>query len=177
MFIFFAFFGLIALITGIFLRKKFKKKTWCILIWVGVLSVFIAAVLFVCTILLVNRQDVNVPIDPIEDDVCGRDWWTWRGYTENYELNENLTVCFSAVDSDDFYGVYDASDGTRIGSLQLGEYTAKDTDGFEIADYNGDGINDIGVKLDNGQVLKYCHDSESEPWPDDVTGGYKLYND
>jgi hypothetical protein len=80
MFIYFAIFGLIVLITGIILRIKFKKKEGSILIGVGVLSVIISIVLFVCTLLLIYRQDDN-----------------------------NLAVCFSTGDESDFYGVYDAS--------------------------------------------------------------------
>ena len=89
MFIYFAIFGLIVLITGIILRKKFKKKVWIILIGVGVLSVIISIVLFVCTLLLVYSQDDNVQIsstDSIDIDIIGRDCRTWRGYTEDYEI-------------------------------------------------------------------------------------------
>jgi hypothetical protein len=80
MFIFFAIFGLIVLITGIVLKMKSKKKVWNILIGLGIMGVIISLILFICTILLVYGQDDNIPsssIDSIDIDIYVCDYMPW----------------------------------------------------------------------------------------------------
>ncbi|MDY0235370.1 MAG: LPXTG cell wall anchor domain-containing protein [Gudongella sp.] len=80
MFIFFAIFGLIVLITGIILKMKSKKKVWNILIGLGIMGVIISLILFICTILLVYGQDDNIPsssIDSIDIDIYVCDYMPW----------------------------------------------------------------------------------------------------
>lgn len=163
MFIVYAIIGIALLVLGLFLYKKFQKKGWKILIYVGILSLLVSIILFVCTILLVTAQDS-------EDEVAiGGDWRTWRAYTSSYVLSENLSVCFSAQEEDGFYAMYDDSSGTRIGTLFLGEYLVKDTTGgFIFQDYDGDEINDIGVPLNNGQILTFSYNSDNDMWDEIV---------
>ncbi|WP_027398452.1 hypothetical protein [Anaerovorax odorimutans] len=81
MFIFFAIIGLTILITGIILKRKFQKKVWTILICMGVLTLIVAVLLFIGTLLLINGDySDNQPIRE------GGDWHTWRGYSPDYVL-------------------------------------------------------------------------------------------
>ncbi|AET67888.1 hypothetical protein Desor_2292 [Desulfosporosinus orientis DSM 765] len=179
MFIFWAISGLIIFTAGMILRIKYRKKAGTILTGIGIFTLVIAVMLFIGTLLLVNRDDtdgrIEDPAVPSQGQVTGADWRTWRGYTQDYVLNGDFAVCFSGQTSDDFYAMYDASSGARIATLLLEEYTVADTGGFTVADYNGDGLDDIGVQLHDGQVLMFCYDPEGGSWPEDVTGGYRRY--
>lgn len=108
-----------------------------------------------------------------EGPVIGGDPSVWRGYSEDYVLSDNMTVCFSSLDSRDGYAVYESASFGRIGSLILPESLSLDDikSGIEIEDYNGDGLNDAGIITNDGAVIQYIFvPDDISTWPDKVGG-------
>ncbi|MCL2519125.1 MAG: hypothetical protein FWF15_11230 [Oscillospiraceae bacterium] len=104
----------------------------------------------------------------IEEQRIGSNWRTWQGYTEDYYLNDDLAVCFSELDDVCGYAVYDASNGSRIGSIVFNGYDWDDIiyDIFQTQD------NKIGVIMSDGAILWYLYDPDGEGWSEENTGGY-----
>jgi hypothetical protein len=104
----------------------------------------------------------------------GGDWRTWRGYTSDYIISDELTVTFSGQTDEDFYCVYDAAGGNRIGTLLFEDgHLVEDaqSEDFLISDADGDGDNDVGVTLKDGAVMWFAYDPENlGTWPDNISG-------
>ncbi len=110
----------------------------------------------------------------------GGDWRVQRGYSEDYALSDSLTVCFAPLDEGDGWGVYDASDGARIGSLMFTgtENRSNDIGTVQVSDHNGDGVNDIGLEAGGENLLWFGYDPEAiGSWPEDTSGGFYLIGD
>ena len=115
--------------------------------------------------------DFPIPLDVDDDNIPGRDWRTWRAYSNDYVLSEDLTVCFSPFDNENGYAVYDSYSGARIGGLIFnGEYDI--TNEFTISDHDADGISDIGVIVENDGIIWYGYNPSADDWSAENTGGY-----
>lgn len=136
----------------------------------GVIIVYVLIACFTltsCSILFgSSEQRINEELE--EPD--GKDWRTWRSYGDQYVLSNEMTVSFSSLDSRNGYAAYDMSYGGRIGTLMLPEPLIFDDIGdcvFEIEDYNGDGLTDVGIKTNDGTVIRYLFVPDNiGTWPD-----------
>jgi len=182
--------GLAVLITGIVLTIRRKKAVGIALTVIGALAFLAGTFLTVCTFILVdyihNQPAKEPPVTEVattetkavtglsdeepNDDISDDDWRTWRSYSEDYKISDSLTVCVSLFDDCTGYAVYDSADGTRIASLV--NDTEADIDLWEIRvkDINGDGVNELGIALTNGETIWFAY-SDSEIWSEDNTAG------
>ena len=111
--------------------------------------------------------DPGVEENESEDAVsAGSDWRTWRSYTEDFVISDDVTVCLSPFDTATGYAVYNSDNGDRIGSL-----SGIETDGSETIvceDTDGDGVNELGITISDETVyFKYT----GEPWIEGQGGG------
>lgn len=115
---------------------------------------------------------------PSSEPVPGEDWRTWRSYSDDYVISDDLTVTFSLFDEADGFAVYSAWDGERIASLIYPEgMSASWEDMFWVEDYDGDGLNDIGLFLEDGTELWFLFwPDRMGSWPDDPEGCFVLYD-
>ena len=191
--------GLAALIIGIVLIVRRKKAVGITLTVLGSLAFLAGTFLAVCTLILVDfihNQPVKEP--PVtgsvtagteapvtetteetsetdteteeDDEILGGDWQTWRSYSDEYPITDDLTVCLSLFDDSTGYAVYDSSDGNRIASLVNDTENAVDPWNTVSDDINGDGINELGIVLTNGETLWYRY-VEGGMWNENNVNG------
>ena len=190
--------GIIVLVIGIYLIvRRNNKPVGIVLTVVGIIVSFGGIFLSVCTFILVDfirTQPVKEPpadvlaqlteasavTEPGEtDDIDGNyllgedsggDWRTWRSYSDDYSITDDLTVCLSLFDDVTGYAVYDSANGLRIASLI--KNTDADIDPWKITaeDKDGDGINELGISLTNGETLWFAYRS-GETWSENNTAG------
>ena len=190
--------GIIILVIGIFLIvRKDNKPVGIILTVIGIIISFGGIFLTVCTIILVDfihSQPVKEPPAPVQtqltaaseaaelydtadtdgnylsDGESGSDWRTWRSYSDDYTVTDGLTVCVSLFDDGTGYAVYDSADGQRIASLVNDSGTDMEQWKISAADTDGDGVNEIGIVLTNGETLWFGYKA-GEIWSEDNTSG------
>ncbi len=76
----------------------------------------------------------------ITDDILGKDWNTWRSYGIDIKINDDLSLTFSLLDTMNGYAVYDAADGTRVGTVMFPEdHQYEQPDTIHTDDIDGDG--------------------------------------
>lgn len=169
--------GAIGLAAGIVRARKTGDRRWHILTAAGAVLAAAGIILAAAVFLLLGGIASDVPEAESTDGqtVVGGDWRTWRGYSADYVITDELTVCLSELDNGSGYGVYDCADGGRIASLLAPDGTEGFFDRDVVsADRDGDGSNDLGVELADGSVLWYCFDAEGlGTWPDDTDGCFK----
>ena len=112
-------------------------------------------------------DDMSAEENGSEDAVsAGSDWRTWRSYTDDFVISDDVTVCLSPFDTATGYAVYNSDNGDRIGSL-----SGIETDGSETIvceDTDGDGVNELGITISDETVyFKYT----GEPWIEGQGGG------
>lgn len=112
--------GLVLLLYG---RRKHK-----LLSILGILLVAAGLFLLASALLLtesIRNSDPNPgPDDPgisSRGETDGQDWRTWRSYSEDFLICDQVTVCLSPLDGGAGYGVYDSGSGERIGTLSANE--------------------------------------------------------
>ena len=151
--------------SAVFLKKKKTARILCMIlcaaavllsaVWMGLTAYFVWAV----------GQDAptGIPDGPaVAED--GGDWHTWRSYTRDYSVKDDLSVTLSPLDGGKGYAVYNASTGERIGTLLDG------TGQEEILceDIDGDGVCELGIALSSGTVwYRYT----GSPWVEGTGGG------
>jgi len=111
----------------------------------------------------IQNAPTGIPDGPaVAED--GGDWHTWRSYTGDYAVKDDLSVTLSPLDGGKGYAVYNASTGERIGTLLDG------TGQEEILceDIDGDGVCELGIALSSGTVwYRYT----GSPWVEGTGGG------
>ena len=187
--------GLAALIIGIVLTVRRKKGAGITLIVLGTLAFLAGTFLSVCAYILVDfihNQPVKEPpaAEPVTAEtsetaagtsdtyteteesyeIVGGDWQTWRSYSDEYVITDGFTVCLSLFDDSTGYAVYAGSDGSRIASLVNDTETAVDPWNITSEDIDGDGINELGIGLTDGETLWYRY-NEGETWSENNTNG------
>lgn len=147
--------GIAVMIAGIALAKKQRQKRWHSLTVCGVLLAAVCLVLLISGILLLNgiQHDPVPPADvrdaiTNEDAIAGDDWRSVRSYTGDYDISEQYTVCFSMLDDQTGFGVYDSESGARIGSVVVPEGMLASSWEIETGDIDGNGTNDVSVPVD-----------------------------
>ncbi len=185
--------GVIALAAGIVLIVLKKKVAGIVLTVCGALAAVAGVVLSLCALILVDYihnkpaadvtiEQETVPVlvtedDPEEEpdvdgvigDEVGDDWRTWRSYSEDYMINDGLTVCVSLLDDLKGYAVYNSSNGDRIGTII--NTSDSDLESWEVKaeDTDGDGTNELGMVLADGERLWFRYTGEE--WSEDNTAG------
>ena len=186
--------GLAALIIGIIFLTRSKKAVGITLTILGALAFIAGTFLAVCSFILVDYiHDQPAKEPPVTgsvtteaeitdetsdayteteeaDDIVGGDWQTWRSYSDEYVITDSLTVRLSLFDDNTGYAVYDSSDGSRIASLI--NDTGTDVDRWKIIseDIDGDGVNELGLGLTDGETLWYRY-IEGETWSENNING------
>ena len=151
--------------SAVFLKKKKTARILCMILcaaavllsvlWMGLTAYFVWAV----------GQDApaDIPDDPAPAE-DGGDWHTWRSYTGDYAVTEDLSVTLSPLDGGKGYAVYDASTGERIGTLSEGSGQEE----ILCEDIDGDGVCELGIVLPNGTAwYRYT----GSPWVEGTGGG------
>ncbi len=151
--------------SAVFLKKKKTARILCMILcaaavllsaaWMGLTAYFVWAV----------GQDApaDTPDDPASAD-DGGDWRTWRSYTGDYAVTEDLSVTLSPLDGGKGYAIYDASTGERIGTLSEGSGQEE----ILCEDIDGDGVCELGIVLPNGTAwYRYT----GSPWVEGTGGG------
>ncbi len=111
----------------------------------------------------------ETPTETATSELVGGDWRTWRSYTPDIEICDDLTVCLSRLDDDTGYGVFDCSNGERIGSLLIPEgVTGFFDQGPFSADFDGDGNVDIGIATEQRAVWFSFDAAMMGSWPEDL---------
>ena len=182
--------GLAALIIGIILMIRRKKAAGITLTVLGALAFLAGTLLTVCAFILVDfihnqpvkeppvagsvtsetETAVDLPDEEPNDNNAGGDWRSWRSYSDEYIITDELTVCLSLFDDSTGYAVYDCSDGSRIASLVNDTEIAVDPWNITSEDIDGDGVNELGIVLTDGETLWYRY-IEGEMWSESNTGG------
>lgn len=151
--------------SAVFLKKKKTARILCMMlcavvvlltaVWMGLTAYFIWAV----------GQDspADIPDDPAAAE-NGGDWRTWRSYTGDYAVKEDLSVTLSPLDGGNGYAVYNASTGARIGTLPEGGGQEE----ILCEDIDGDGICELGIALSEETVWYRYTDT---PWVEGTGGG------
>ncbi|MCR4740795.1 MAG: hypothetical protein K5886_11130 [Lachnospiraceae bacterium] len=153
-----------------------KKKARIILIITGILSYVCGFIMIVTTLYFAWAVSNDAPYIETPGDggsvnhdgsgVDGNDWRTWRSYTGDFIINEDLTVCLSAFDNGTGYAVYDSSTGDRIGSLMSIGTTGQEE--IVCEDKDGDGVNELGI-VKKKDTKWFCY-TDSE-WIEGTDGG------
>jgi len=152
-------------VSAVFLKKKKTARILCMILCAAV--VLLTAAWMGLTAYFVWAVGQDAPADNPNDPAAaedGGDWRTWRSYTGDYAVTEDLSVTLSPLDSGKGYAVYDAVTGERIGTLLDG------TGQEEILceDIDGDGVCELGIALSNGTVwYRYT----GSPWVEGTGGG------
>ena len=138
------------------------------------------ALVFAAIVMLSGMALSDVVEMPEEEEmeIAGADWRTWRAYSEGYALTDEWTVTLSPLDEHNGYAAYEANTGTRIGSLVFPDRTLDDVihDGVIIDDRSGDGVNDIGVSLVDGEVMWFSFmPDEIGSWPENTMGCFPYF--
>lgn len=159
--------GIVIIFLGFILAKSKNSKLWHILsvIGTGVLTVFIVLTISFCAD---NGNDYESPA------LANTNWREQKTYSQDYQLNEDTSICVSMLDDLGGYAVYNAENGERIGTLAwpnyqigVGEWELK------IADVNGDKSNDIGVIMQNSTVIWYKYSPNKEYSKDNPNGCFE----
>ena len=177
--------GLVVLAAGIILIIRRKKAVGITLTVLGAAAGLTGAFLTVCTFILVdyirNRQADEPPaVTEITEDIfvesendltgeIGNDWRTTRSYSDNIVISDELTVCLSVLDDTKGYAVYDSSDGNRIASLISDSSSGLDLWNVTASDLDGDGVNEIGAYLTNGETLWFRYNGRT--WNEENPSG------
>lgn len=165
--------------SAVFLKEKKTARLICMIL--SAAAVLLSAVWMALTAYFAWAVGQDAPADTpdapgeIEDDPAeapddpaaaedGGDWHTWRSYTDDYVVKDDLSVTLSPLDGGKGYAVYDASTGERIGTLSDGggeeEILSEDID--------GDGICELGIVLPETTVwYRYT----GSPWVEGTGGG------
>jgi hypothetical protein len=118
--------------------------------------------------------------DIISPPVPGEDWRTWRAYSKDYVIDDDLTVVFAALDEKNGYAVYDTANGERIASLLFPDgqsYEDVDYNNFRVLDCDNDGNNDIGIVVEDRTVFWYNYLPDLlGTWPEDVEGCFHYHS-
>ena len=177
--------GLVVLAAGIILIIRRKKAVGITLTVLGAAAGLTGAFLTVCTFILVDYIR-NIPADEppavteITEDIfvesendltgeIGNDWRTTRSYSDNIVISDELTVCLSVLDDTKGYAVYDSSDGNRIASLISDSSSDLDLWNVTASDLDGDGVNEIGTYLTNGETLWFRYNGRT--WNEENPSG------
>ena len=177
--------GLVVLAAGIILIIRRKKAVGITLTVLGAAAGLTGAFLTVCTFILVDYIR-NMPADEppavteITEDIfvesendltgeIGNDWRTTRSYSDNIVISDELTVCLSVLDDTKGYAVYDSSDGNRIASLISDSSSDLDLWNVTALDLDGDGVNEIGAYLTNGETLWFRYNGRT--WNEENPSG------
>lgn len=159
--------GIVIIFLGFILSKSKNSKLWHILsvIGTGVLTVFIVLTI---SFYADNGNDYESPA------LANTNWREQKTYSQDYQLNEDTSICVSMLDDLGGYAVYNAENGERIGTLAwpnyqigVGEWKLK------IADVNGDKSNDIGVIMQNSTVIWYKYSPNKEYSKDNPNGRFE----
>lgn len=159
--------GIVIIFLGFILAKSKNSKLWHILsvIGTGVLTVFIVLTISFCAD---NGNDYESPA------LANTNWREQKTYSQDYQLNEDTSICVSMLDDLGGYAVYNTENGERIGTLAwpnyqigVGEWELK------IADVNGDKSNDIGVIMQNSTVIWYKYSPNKEYGKDNPNGCFE----
>ena len=159
--------GIVIIFLGFILAKSKNSKLWHILsvIGTGVLTVFIVLTISFCAD---NGEDYESPA------LANTNWREQKTYSQDYQLNEDTSICVSMLDDLGGYAVYNTENGERIGTLAwpnyqigVGEWELK------IADVNGDKSNDIGVIMQNSTVIWYKYSPNKEYSKDNPNGRFE----
>ena len=177
--------GLVVLAAGIILIIRRKKAVGITLTVLGAAAGLTGAFLTVCTFILVdyirNRPADEPPaVTEITEDIfvesendltgeIGNDWRTTRSYSDNIVISDELTVCLSVLDDTKGYAVYDSSDGNRIASLIRDIFSDLDLWNVTASDLDGDGVNEIGAYLTNGETLWFRYNGRT--WNEENPSG------
>ncbi len=177
--------GLVVLAAGIILIIRRKKAVGITLTVLGAAAGLTGVFLTVCTFILVdyirNRPADEPPaVTEITEDIfvesendltgeIGNDWRTTRSYSDNIVISDELTVCLSVLDDTKGYAVYDSSDGNRIASLISDSSSDLDLWNVTASDLDGDGVNEIGAYLTNGETLWFRYNGRT--WNEENPSG------
>ncbi len=177
--------GLVVLAAGIILIIRRKKAVGITLTVLGAAAVLTGAFLTVCTFILVDYirsrpADEPPAVTEITEDIfvesendltgeIGNDWRTTRSYSDNIVISDELTVCLSVLDDTKGYAVYDSSDGNRIASLISDSSSDLDLWNVTASDLDGDGVNEIGAYLTNGETLWFRYNGRT--WNEENPSG------
>ena len=169
-FIILAIAGIALLAAGIVIKKKHRIA----LIVSGSALLVIGAVMVLLTVYFAwaVANDAPGPYDDMSTGggTSGADWRTWRSYSSDYVISDDVTVCMSPFDDRSGYAVYDSTIGDRIGSLTGIEITGNDN--FVTEDLDGDGINELGVIISGSSssaAVYYRYTGEA--WEEGTGGG------
>lgn len=124
--------GVVIIFLGVILAKSKNSKLWHILsvIGTGVLTVFIVLTISFCAD---NGKDYESPA------LVNTNWREQKTYSQDYQLNEETSICISTLDDLSGYAVYNTENGERIGTLACPNYQiGAGEQELKIADVNGD---------------------------------------
>ena len=159
--------GVVIIFLGVILAKSKNSKLWHILsvIGTGVLTVFIVLTISFCAD---NGKDYESPA------LVNTNWREQKTYSQDYQLNEETSICISTLDDLSGYAVYNTENGERIGTLACPNYQiGAGEQELKIADVNGDKSNDIGVIMQNSTVIWYKYSPNKEYSKDNPTGRFE----
>ena len=101
----------------------------------------------------------NLNSDSEDDELIGDDWRTWRSYTADYAISDDLTVCMAPYDDKTGFAVYDSRNGDRIGSLAV--KNAGYNTGIRCEDIDGDGVKELGFAESADETVWYSYDGSN----------------
>ena len=131
----------------------------------GVLTVFIVLTISFCAD---NGKDYESPA------LVNTNWREQKTYSQDYQLNEETSICVSMLDDLSGYAVYNTENGERIGTLACPNYQiGAGEQELKIADVNGDKSNDIGVIMQNSTVIWYKYSPNKEYSKDNPNGRFE----
>ncbi len=159
--------GVVIIFLGVILAKSKNSKLWHILsvIGTGVLTVFIVLTISFCAD---NGKDYESPA------LVNTNWREQKTYSQDYQLNEETSICISTLDDLSGYAVYNTENGERIGTLACPNYQiGAGEQELKIADVNGDKSNDIGVIMQNSTVIWYKYSPNKEYIKDNPNGRFE----
>ena len=159
--------GVVIIFLGVILAKSKNSKLWHILsvIGTGVLTVFIVLTISFCAD---NGKDYESPA------LVNTNWREQKTYSQDYQLNEETSICISTLDDLSGYAVYNTENGERIGTLACPNYQiGAGEQELKIADVNGDKSNDIGVIMQNSTVIWYKYSTNKEYSKDNPNGRFE----
>ena len=159
--------GVVIIFLGVILAKSKNSKLWHILsvIGTGVLTVFIVLTISFCAD---NGKDYESPA------LVNTNWREQKTYSQDYQLNEETSICISTLDDLSGYAVYNTENGERIGTLACPNYQiGAGEQELKIADVNGDKSNDIGVIMQNSTVIWYKYSPNKGYSKDNPNGRFE----
>lgn len=94
-------------------------------------------------------------------DLPHADWRTAGKFSSDYPITPTQVFCVRLNDEKNAYEVYRSANGTKAGELDFAAhsdstlYYGEDLDTLEFSDHDGDGYNDFGVPMADGNILWY----------------------